>query len=437
MTVRRVRRRGLRRWVCAGLGMVALALTACGTGGSGSSGHGVTLTFWHYFTDRSALLQKMADQYQAQTGVKVKMELISSGDTLGQKFQAAAQSHTLPDITAAWAGVGDALAPYAKQGLIANLSGQLNSPPWKSNFSDAEISAVSFPAGNTFGVKPGPYLVPIDSNNMQFLYNKQLFAKAGIDAPPTTFDEFLADGKKLAAIGVAPFVAGLGSWPVDSLAQVYMWNTIGQDELESTFSGKTPYTSPAWVKFLSLFSQLKQSGILAKGILADDDPAAESLFVHGQAGMIFDGSWAIGVFKQQDPSFTDYGVFFPPSAGDFPVRIPGGVGAQAFVIGTSPHKAQAIAFLKWLTEAPQQATYANSSANLPANPTVARAQALSPNLKAFSAKMSELIPALPSSMAAAVDTTMQKGIQAILAGSSTPDAVAAKMQKAQKTGQVQ
>jgi len=272
---------------------------------------------------------------------------------------------------------------------------------------------------------------------MQFLYNKALFAKAGITAPPTTYAEFLADGKKLAAVGVAPFVTGLGSWPVDSLAQIYMWNMLGQAELEATFTKKESYTSQHWVDFLSLFAQLRDANVLAKGVLAMDLPAAESLFAHGQAGMMLDGSWAIGVLKQQDASFTDYGVFFPPTAGQFPVRIPGGVGAEAFVVGTSPHKQEAAKFLKWLTDAPQQAIYANGSANLPANPTVAEAQSLTPNLKAFSSKMDSLIPTLATSMPGAVDTTMQKGIQQILAGSKTPAAVAVSMQKALQTGQVQ
>jgi len=417
----------------------ALVLTGCGAGNGAATAKSdaVTLTMWHYFTDRKDVMQKLADTYKKQTGVSVKMVLISSGDTLGQKFQAAAQANTLPDISAGWTGVGDKLAPYAKQGQVMNLAGQLDGADWSKNLTTSEIQTVSFPVGNSFGVKPGPYLVPLDSNNMQFLYNKKLFAKAGIAAPPATFAEFLDAGKKLAAIDVAPFVTGLGSWPVDSLAQVYMWNMLGQQVLESTYAKKTPYTSQQWVDFLSLFVQLRDAKVLAKGILAMDLPAAESLFAHEQAGMIFDGSWAIGVLKQQSPSFTDYGVFFPPTAGTFPVRIPGGVGATAFAVGTSVHKQEAAKFLKWLTDAPQQAIYSNSSANLPANPTVADAQALTPNLKAFSSKMDSLIPSLPSTMPAAVDTTMQKGIQQILAGTKSPAQVAASMQKALKTGQVQ
>ena len=422
--------------LCTGMAML-VAGCGTGTGVAPAKDSAVTLTFWHYFTDRKDLMTELAATYKKQTGVTVKMVLISSGDTLGQKFQAAAQAKTLPDISAGWTGVGDKLAPYAKQGQIMNLAGQLDGPDWSKNLTSAEIKAVSFAADNTFGVTPGPYLVPLDSNNMQFLYNKKLFTKAGISAPPVTLAEFLEAGKKLSAIGVAPFVTGLGAWPVDSLAQIYMWNMLGQDLLESTYAKKTPYTSKEWVDFLSLFVQLRDANVLAKGVLAMDLPAAESLFAHEQAGMIFDGSWAIGVLKQQSPAFTDYGVFFPPSAGKFPVRIPGGVGATALVVGTSPHKQEAAKFLKWLTDAPQQATYANGSANLPANPTVANAQALTPNLKAFSSKMDALIPTLPSAMPAPVNTTMQKGIQQILAGTKTPAQVAASMQKALQTEQVQ
>ena len=432
------RRAGVSSAIVACAAVVALvAGCGAGTGAPAVKDSAVTLTFWHYFTDRKDLMTKLADSYEKQTGVKVEMVLISSGDTLGQKFQAAAQAKTLPDITAAWAPVGDKLAPYAKQGQIMNLAGKLDGPEWSKNLTESEIKTVSFAAGNAFGVEPGPYLVPLDSNNMQFLYNKKLFTKAGISAPPETFAEFLDAGKRLSAIGVAPFVTGLGSWPVDSLAQIYMWNILGQEELEATYAKKKPYTSEQWIKFLSLFVQLRDANVLAKGVLAMDLPAAESLFAHEQAGMIFDGSWAIGVLKQQNPSFTDYGVFFPPNAGDFPVRIPGGVGATAFVVGTSPDKEEAAKFLQWLTETPQQATYANGSANLPANPKVAEAQALTPNLKAFSSKMDSLIPALANNQPASVNTTMQKGIQQILAGSKTPAQVAASMQKALQTDQVQ
>src|SRR5690606_21801410 len=135
-----------------------------------------------------------------------------------------------------------------------------------------------------------------------------------------------------AEAGFEPFTAGFGQWPLSSFAQVYQWNVIGEEDLKATFAGTMPYTAEPWVRMLGLFEELGQAGILADGTVTNDAPASESLFVNGQAAMLFDGSWALGVFKQQNPSFTDYGVFVPPSAGDHPVRLPGGVGAMVFAV---------------------------------------------------------------------------------------------------------
>jgi ABC-type glycerol-3-phosphate transport system substrate-binding protein len=421
------------------LAALAVAASVIGLGNLAPSAHAstphkshITLTFWHYFTDRADLFNTFAAEYKKQTGVTVKME-VYSGDVLGQKFQAAAQAHTLPDISAAWAGVGDETAPYAKEGIIMNLSKPM-AHGWGKQFVKAYLQSASFPKGNTYGVKPGPYLVPIDANNMQFLYNKTLFKQAGIKSTPKTWKEFIADGNKLAHLGVAPFVGGFGSWVLDAMAQPYMWNIVGRTNLEKTFNKQMKYTAKPWISFLSAWQQLGRSQALAQGILADDDPAAESLFVNGRAGMIFDGSWAIGVFKQQNPSFKNYGVFFPPSAGKYPVRIPGGVGAMAFVVGTSPHKAAAVKFLKWLTAPKQEAKYAVSSNNLPANKNVAGKVKMSSVLTQFSKNMNKIIPSIKTGMSTAVDTTMDKGLQDILSGQATPAQVAARMQKAQETG---
>lgn len=424
------------------LGVGSILLAACGAPGSntstdtsqGGGGSQTTLTFWHYFTDRAALLQQLADQYKQQTGVTVKMQLIP-GDTLGQKFQAAAQAKRLPDIAAAWTGVGEGLAPYAKQGAILNLQPHM-SDGWSNRFYPAHLTAASFQAGNTYGVAPGAYLAPLDANNMQLLYNKDLFAKAGLAGPPKTFEEFLAAGDKLAAAGIVPFTSGFGSWPLDAFAQMYQFNVVGEAKMNDTFTGKVAYTDPAWLSFLQLFERLRDSKVLAKGIIADDMPAAESLFVNGKAAMLFDGSWAIGVFKEKNPGFTAFDVALPPSvagaAGQ--LAIPGGVGAQLMVVGTSPHKDEAVKFVRWLTDADQQVKYATESANLPANKEIAGQLDSSPVLKAFSSQMDRVFPTLPTAMPPAVQTTMHAGLQNILAGKSDARTVAAAMQQAQKTG---
>jgi ABC-type glycerol-3-phosphate transport system substrate-binding protein len=397
----------------------------------------VTLTYWYYYTDRSALFEEYGKEYEALTGVKIKFELIP-GDTLGQKFTAAAEAGTLPDICSAWVGIGEGTAPYAKEGVILNLKSYMDAG-WGKQFVPALLDAASFAAGNEFDVEPGPYLIPLDANNMQFLYNKKLFEQAGITETPKTFQEFLDVGTKLKAIGVAPFVSGFGSWGAAVFATPYYWNIIGADDLEKTYAGEMKYSTQPWIDFLTLFEKMAKSDVVGTGLVSYDFPAAESLFVNGQAGMIFDGSWAIGVFNSQNPDFKDYGVFFPPAVegAKYPVYIPGGVGAMEFVVGTSPNKEEAIKFMQWMTAAEQQAKYATSSFNLPANINVAGKVPMTESLTAFASTMDKTPPKLVHGMKSAVETTMIAGIQRILSGQDTPQHVAELMQLAHETDKAQ
>lgn len=397
----------------------------------------VTLTYWTYYTDRFPLFEQYGKDYEALTGVKVNFELIP-GDTLGQKFTAASESGTMPDIVSTWVGIGEGTAPFAKEGKILNLTSYMDDG-WGKQFVPALLDSASFAAGNEFGVEPGPYLIPLDANNMQILYNNKLFEQAGITSVPTTFEEFLADGAKLKSIGVAPFVGGFKDWSMSAFASMYYWNFLGAENLEKTYSGEMKYTDQAWVDFLTLFETLGKSDALGTGSVSYDLPAAETLFVNGQAGMIFDGSWAIGVFNSQNPDFKDYGVFFPPAATNakYPLYIPGGVGAMEFIVGTSPNIEEAVKFMKWMTDAPQQAKYATSSFNLPANINVAGKVPMTDNLTVFSQTMDKTAPKIVHTMKPAVESTMAAGIQRILSGEDTPSHVAELMQKAHETEQVQ
>ncbi len=424
-----------RRGAVAVAATATLALAAC-SGGGGSPEGGETITFWHYFTDRTDVLQQLADEYHEQTGVTVELELVP-GDALGQKFQAAAQSDTLPDISAGWVGAGEVLAAYANDGEVLNLSEVDGSAEWFERFVPSTITGVSYAEGNQWDVEPGVYLVPFDTTNMQILYNKTAFEEAGIDETPTDLEEFVEASQALREAGYQPFVSGFGSWPLGSYAAMYIDNVIPKDVRDAAYSGEGRYDTEEWVGFLDLFAQLAEEGVFADGAVGYDMPAAESLFTSGQVGMIFDGSWALGVFNQTNPDFTDYGVFYPPSFGDEELYIPGGVGSTAFVVGSSPQAEEAVDFLTWMTEPEQQRTYSEASFNIPANQQVVDELELSPNIAAFAEGAEFLTPPATSGMQGAVVTTMTAGLQLIIAGTDTAEAVAARMQTALETDQPQ
>lgn len=418
---------------------LTLALSACagnnGDGG-GSAEADTTIIFWHYWTDRADLMQTLATQYQEETGVEVKLELVP-GDAFGQKFQAAAQADQLPDISAGWVGTTEVLAAYALEGQVLNLSKADGGTDWLDRFEPSAVKNISYAEGNEWGVDAGAYLVPFDTNNMQILYNKDLFEKAGIEAVPTDLEEFIDVAQQLRDADIQPFISGFSSWPLGEFASTYINNVIPLETRTATYSGDARYDTEEWIGLLSIFDRLSKAGVFADGILGYDMPAAETLFASGQVGMIFDGSWALGVFDQTNPEFKNYGVFFPPSFGDEPLFIPGGVGSTAFVVATSPKADEALAFLKWMTESAQQKVYAESSFNIPANREVAEELELDENIAAFASGAERLTLPPPVAMQGAVVTTLNAGLQLIIAGSDTPTGVAAKMQLAKETDQAQ
>ena len=66
------------------------------------------------------------------------------------------------------------------------------------------------------------YGIPWDMGMIGFWYNKDLFAQAGITAPPTTWDDYLAAVKKLKDAGITPLaIAGKDKWP-----SMHLWTYL-------------------------------------------------------------------------------------------------------------------------------------------------------------------------------------------------------------------
>src|SRR5580698_8371607 len=154
------------------------------------------LILWHWMTDRNDTFQKLAQEYQKETGIEVTIQLFAPSDSYSQKIIAAAQANVLPDIY----GILDKksiVADFIKAGLVANLTDAMeaNGGEWKNSLFDKALADKRFDTGNIYGVTPGIYGVPIDVTNEQMLYNKKLLSKAGIKSPPQTFDEFIKDAQ--------------------------------------------------------------------------------------------------------------------------------------------------------------------------------------------------------------------------------------------------
>ncbi|HEY5471569.1 MAG TPA: extracellular solute-binding protein, partial [Candidatus Limnocylindrales bacterium] len=181
----------------AGAGATALVLSACsggsgsGTAAGGSSGAAakvtsIKLVAAEYSKDHTAAFWKQfADKYEAKTGITLDVQVVS-WDSIDQQSSTMIQNNNAPDVLNL-----NVYASYAKDKLLYSAD-EVLSPAVKSDVLDAFVKSGTY-QGKMYGM-------PDLSSARALFYNKDLFTKAGIAAPPKTWDEFEADAKKIQAL---------------------------------------------------------------------------------------------------------------------------------------------------------------------------------------------------------------------------------------------
>jgi raffinose/stachyose/melibiose transport system substrate-binding protein len=216
---------------------------------------------------------------------------------------------------------------------------------------------------------------------------------------------------------------------IDCFANDYAFNIMGKDKVLATIRGEVPYTDPDWVKVLSLFSQMRDSAVLANGIVTMINKTAEQLFANDKAVFAFNGSWCVNVYRGMNPKLN-YAAMLPPKASEkFPMSIWGGAGSSFMVNARSAKKDLAVKFLQWLTEPDQQAYLVEATDNLPANrDCLAKIPQI---LASFAANIENAThPAVwDVSESPIVTEAFDRGIQSIIIGEKTPEQVAQEVQK--------
>jgi ABC-type glycerol-3-phosphate transport system substrate-binding protein len=415
----------MSRSVCfAVLAALFLPFAACSTKPAPKA----DVVIWHWMTDRQETFDKLAKQYEQETGQKVSFETYAPSEAYRDKVRAAASGKLLPEI---YSPLGDKreTASFINAGYIADLTEEMNKG-WKDIFFPKPLSQNTYPEQNEWGVKAGIYGVPIDVNAIMIYYNKDLFKQAGLDPenPPKTWDEFIAAGKKLRAAGIQPFASGFGEgWLINVFANSYQWNLLGKQGVLDTISGKIKYTDPRWVRIYGIFDDMRSAGMYASGIATMVNKDAERAFATGKAAMALNGSWGVNVYYNMDPKLN-FGVMVPPKFADakYPMMISGGEGSSFNVNPTSPNKDKAIAFLKWMTDAKQQAYLAQETRNIPSNKDAAKD--ISPVLKQFADNINRTFDPLPVAEAWQVVNVLNADLQSIIIGEKTPQVAGQEIQ---------
>jgi raffinose/stachyose/melibiose transport system substrate-binding protein len=147
------------------------------------------------------------------------------------------------------------------------------------------------------------------------IYNKDIFAKAGIIQQPKTWDEFLADCEKIKGLGISPIVVGgKDIWHMSFWQSFFFGNYLYADNPnwnEDRKSGKVHYTDANVMDAMHDMTELWTKGYIDKAWLSTADNQVTSILISGKASMLYAGSWMFNTIKQADPKFN-IGFFAPP-----------------------------------------------------------------------------------------------------------------------------
>ncbi|KAA0921290.1 MULTISPECIES: ABC transporter substrate-binding protein [Streptomyces] len=175
------------------------AVTACGGGSStdgGSNDSPKTLTYWasnqgpSIEADKKILTPELK-KFEKQTGIKVKLEVVPWSDLLN-RILAATTSGQGPDVL----NIGNTWS--------ASLQATGALLPWdEKNFGKigGKDRFVESALGSAGASGSDPAAVPLYSMAYALYYNKKMFEDAGISGPPATWDDLVADGKKISKGG--------------------------------------------------------------------------------------------------------------------------------------------------------------------------------------------------------------------------------------------
>ncbi|QNG59944.1 carbohydrate ABC transporter substrate-binding protein [Bacillus sp. PAMC26568] len=307
------------------------------SGGDSKSGDEVvTLNFFQFKVEIADQLQEMIKEFEAEhPNIKVKLETVGGGADYGAALKAKFASGEEPDI---FNNGGFKELELWKEKL-ADLSGE----PWVENVLPIGKVPMTDTDGKLYGM-------PVNLEGYGFVYNKDLFEKAGITEPPATIDELKEAAKKLEAKKITPFSAGYGEWWV--IGQHLLNIPFAQQEDPEAFIAGL-YDGSEKFADNEQFKQFKEI-LDAELKYANDNPLTTdyntqvTLFASGETAMLQQGNWTENMITEINPEINMGFLPIPISNDENAGRLPVGVPNNWVLNKNSENLEEAKLFLEWM-----------------------------------------------------------------------------------------
>lgn len=259
---------------------------------------------------------------------EVKVTVLPFADFKKQLTVGAAAS-SLPDL--AMIDNCDTVS-YAAMGILEDITDKVEN--WESYQS-------YFPEIlNTCKYEDKVYGMPLESNNLEIIYNKDIFDELGVEYPTNdwTFDDLKELAKKTTTDKYKGFaVSGVQSEESTYQFLPFFWTAGGETMNLNSDAGKTA---------LSLWSDMVAEGYMPKDCITWTQSELASQFESGNIAMHVMGCWNTTPYKNHD---LNYGVVEIPSAteGGEKATVYGG---ENLCVIKGKNTENALEFLEWMED---------------------------------------------------------------------------------------
>ncbi|HEX8865533.1 MAG TPA: sugar ABC transporter substrate-binding protein [Lentzea sp.] len=247
---------------------LAASLTACGV----RSDDAVTVWMYPVIADQAqsrAYWQKVEAGFEAEHGVRLRIEL-QPWEGRQERLGAALMAGSGPDVVLLQP---DMIPQYVEEKALLPVHEVLGG---EHTYRPSAVDALT--------VKGQAYGLPLYQTVTTTVYNRKLFAEAGITDLPDTWDEVRAAAPKLAAHGVPVLdYAGSAEETLNMTFYPLLWQAGGAVFTED--GTKSAFSSPQGVEALRFLVDLKALGGLPRDAATKRARLADDAVAGGRAAM--------------------------------------------------------------------------------------------------------------------------------------------------------
>lgn len=387
----------------------SLLLAACSTGGGSASSnvdYSGPLTVWHDWSGAYLTAKQQIVQAYEKLHPNVHITLVNQTDDT--KTVNAVKAGSGPDIVQ---DPVDHVGTLAAAGVIVPIDQYESTSALTSTYTKTASQSVEF-NGHVYGI-------PEVTEILTIMYDKKLITA---DQLPKTTDDMFAFEKTYAQQHPGSYGIVWDTNNVyDDAGFFYGYGAVLMDA-----NGNSTISSSAGVAADSYIDQY--SSVLPKDI---NGQTATALFNEGKAAAIIDGPWAYTGYGQAIGS-DNLGFATLPTVNSTGTPVEPFVGGKAFMLTKiAKNPALAIDFMKFFTNASNQASMCASTGEIPSNLAAGQDARITSNA-AISAFVQQVkaggVPFPNTPYMGQVWVPLQKALTAVWNGSESPQAALSQAQ---------